>query len=124
MGNIFRKKERKFLMLGLDSAGKTTILFKLKLGEVITTIPAIGFSVDTLEYKNLTLYALDLGGQEKIRALWKHYFQNIQGLIFVIDSSDRERIDEACNELQRLLAEDELRNAALLIFANKQVCRY
>ena len=124
MGNIFRKKERKFLMLGLDSAGKTTILFKLKLTEVITTIPAIGFSVDTLEYKNLTLYAWDLGGQEKIRALWKHYFQNIQGLIFVIDSSDRERIDEACNELQRLLAEDELRNAALLIFANKQVCRY
>ena len=122
MGNIFRKKERKFLMLGLDSAGKTTILFKLKLAEVITTIPAIGFSVDTLEYKNLTLYAWDLGGQEKIRALWKHYFQNIQGLIFVIDSSDRDRIDEACNELHRLLAEDELRNVALLIFANKQVC--
>ena len=56
------------------------------------------------------------------RPLWRHYFQNTQGLIFVVDSNDRERIGEARDELMRMLAEDELREAVLLIFANKQVC--
>ena len=63
----------------------------------------------------------DVGGQDKIRPLWRHYFQNTQGLIFVVDSNDRERISEARDELMRMLAEDELREAVLLIFANKQV---
>lgn len=62
----------------------------------------------------------DVGGQDKIRPLWRHYFQNTQGLIFVIDSNDRERIAEAEQELQSMLREDELRDAILLIFANKQ----
>jgi signal recognition particle receptor subunit beta len=61
-----------------------------------------------------------VGGQDKIRPLWRHYFQNTQGLIFVIDSNDRERIGEARDELSRMLNEDELRDAVLLIFANKQ----
>lgn len=63
----------------------------------------------------------DVGGQDKIRPLWRHYFQNTQGLIFVVDSNDRERVGEAREELMRMLAEDELRDAVLLIFANKQV---
>ena len=64
----------------------------------------------------------DVGGQDKIRPLWRHYFQNTQGLIFVVDSNDRERVGEARDELHRMLQEDELRDAVLLIFANKQVC--
>ncbi|XP_077000938.1 ADP-ribosylation factor 1-like isoform X2 [Tamandua tetradactyla] len=91
MGNIFAnlfkglfsKKEMRILMVGLDAAGKTTILYKLKLGEIVTTIPTIG-------------------------------------LIFVVDSNDRERVTEAREELMRMLAEDELRDAVLLVFANKQ----
>uniref|UniRef100_A0A667H2Y2 ARF GTPase 3 n=1 Tax=Lynx canadensis TaxID=61383 RepID=A0A667H2Y2_LYNCA len=90
MGNIFGnllksligKKEMRILMVGLDAAGKTTILYKLKLGEIVTTIPTIG-------------------------------------LIFVVDSNDRERVNEA-GGLMRMLAEDELRDAVLLVFANKQ----
>ena len=66
----------------------------------------------------------DVGGQDKIRPLWRHYYQNTQGLIFVVDSNDRERIGEARDELMRMLAEDELREAVLLIFANKQVCNF
>lgn len=62
----------------------------------------------------------DVGGQDKIRPLWRHYFQNTQGLIFVVDSNDRERVNEAREELTRMLAEDELRDAVLLVFANKQ----
>ncbi|KAF6119688.1 hypothetical protein HJG60_010138 [Phyllostomus discolor] len=129
MGNIFGnllksligKKEMRILMVGLDAAGKTTILYKLKLGEIVTTIPTIGFNVETVEYKNISFTVWDVGGQDKIRPLWRHYFQNTQGLIFVVDSNDRERVNEAREELMRMLAEDELRDAVLLVFANKQV---
>merc|ERR1711976_934589 len=93
---------------------------KLKLGEVVTTIPTIGFNVETVEYKNISFTVWGVGGQDKIRPLWRHYFQNTQGLIFVVDSNDRERIVEAADELQKMLNEDELRDAILLVFANKQ----
>ncbi|VDI12226.1 ADP-ribosylation factor 1 [Mytilus galloprovincialis] len=105
---------------GLDAAGKTTILYKLKLGEIVTTIPTIGFNVETVEYKNISFTVWDVGGQDKIRPLWRHYFQNTQGLIFVVDSNDRERAEEAQEELCKMLQEDDLREAALLVFANKQ----
>ena len=92
----------------------------MKLGEIVTTIPTIGFNVETVEYKNISFTVWDVGGQDKIRPLWRHYFQNTEGLIFVVDSNDRERIAEARDELNRMLAEDELREAVLLVFANKQ----
>ncbi|KAG6467526.1 hypothetical protein ZIOFF_074656 [Zingiber officinale] len=117
---LFAKKEMRILMVGLDAAGKTTILYKLKLGEVVTTIPTIGFNVETVEYKNISFTVWDVGGQDKIRPLWRHYFQNTQGLIFVVDSNDRDRVLEARDELHRMLNEDELRDALLLVFANKQ----
>ncbi|CAG0885364.1 unnamed protein product, partial [Darwinula stevensoni] len=117
---LFGKKQMRILMVGLDAAGKTTILYKLKLGEIVTTIPTIGFNVETVEYKNICFTVWDVGGQDKIRPLWRHYFQNTQGLIFVVDSNDRERITEAQEELQKMLQEDELRDAVLLVFANKQ----
>ncbi|KAK9112668.1 hypothetical protein Scep_020187 [Stephania cephalantha] len=117
---LFAKKEMRILMVGLDAAGKTTILYKLKLGEIVTTIPTIGFNVETVEYKNVSFTVWDVGGQDKIRPLWRHYFQNTQGLIYVVDSNDRERVTEARDELHRMLSEDELRDATLLVFANKQ----
>ncbi|WVQ82119.1 ADP-ribosylation factor [Cryptococcus sp. DSM 104549] len=110
LNGLFGKKEMRILMVGLDAAGKTTILYKLKLG----------FNVETVEYKNISFTVWDVGGQDKIRPLWRHYFQNTQGIIFVVDSNDRERITEAREELQRMLSEDELRDALLLVFANKQ----
>merc|ERR1712053_40026 len=127
---LFGKKEMRILMVGLDAAGKTTILYKLKLGEIVTTIPTIGFNVETVEYKNISFTVWDVGGQDKIRPLWRHYYQNTQGIIFVIDSNDKDRIHSENNnsagessakeELHRMLAEDELRDAVLLVFANKQ----
>ncbi|XP_030830056.1 ADP-ribosylation factor [Strongylocentrotus purpuratus] len=117
---LFGKKEMRILMVGLDAAGKTTILYKLKLGEIVTTIPTIGFNVETVEYKNISFTVWDVGGQDKIRPLWRHYFQNTQGIIFVVDSNDRERLAEAKEELNRMLSEDELRDAVLLVLANKQ----
>ena len=102
------KKDMRILMVGLDAAGKTTILYKLKLGEVVTTIPTIGFNVETVEYKNISFTVWDVGGQDT------------QGLIFVVDSNDKARIEDARNELHKMLQEEELKDADLLVFANKQ----
>ncbi|CAD7929316.1 unnamed protein product [Amoebophrya sp. A25] len=120
LDKLAQKKDCRILMVGLDAAGKTTILYKLKLGEVVTTIPTIGFNVETVEYKNINFTVWDVGGQDKIRPLWRHYYQNTQGLIFVVDSNDRDRIVEARDELTKMLNEDEMRDAILLVFANKQ----
>jgi len=120
LNRLFAKRQMRILMVGLDAAGKTTILYKLKLGEIVTTIPTIGFNVETVEYKNISFTVWDVGGQDKIRPLWRHYYQNTQGLIFVVDSSDRERIQESHDELHKMLNEDELRDAIVLVFANKQ----
>uniref|UniRef100_A0A8C9Y0I5 ARF GTPase 5 n=1 Tax=Sander lucioperca TaxID=283035 RepID=A0A8C9Y0I5_SANLU len=80
----------------------------------------MGFNVETVEYKNISFTVWDVGGQDKIRPLWRHYFQNTQGLIFVVDSNDRERVAESAEELTKMLTEDELKDAVLLVFANKQ----
>jgi len=114
------KREARILMVGLDAAGKTTILYKLKLGEIVTTIPTIGFNVETVQYKKVSFTVWDVGGQDKIRPLWRHYFQNTQGLIFVVDSNDRERIGEAAEELNKMLREEELKDVVVLVLANKQ----
>ncbi|KAF9182675.1 hypothetical protein BGZ51_005745 [Haplosporangium sp. Z 767] len=120
LATLISKREMRILMVGLDAAGKTTILYKLKLGEIVTTIPTIGFNVETVEYKNISFTVWDVGGQDKIRPLWRHYFQNTQGIIFVVDSNDRDRVSDARNELISMLDEEELRDALLLVFANKQ----
>ncbi|TRY92890.1 hypothetical protein DNTS_005706 [Danionella cerebrum] len=114
------KRDIRILMVGLDAAGKTTILYKLKLGEVVSTLPTIGFNVERVDYKNISFTVWDVGGQTKIRSLWKYYFQFTQALIFVVDSSDHERIETAAEELHMMLAEDEMRDAILLVLANKQ----
>nr|XP_027202188.1 ADP-ribosylation factor 2-like [Dermatophagoides pteronyssinus] len=107
-------------MLGLDAAGKTTILYRFKLGEIVTTIPTIGFNVETVQYRNITFTVWDIGGQGKIRPLWKHYFIGTHALIYVIDCNDKDRIPTAKAELETLLKEELLSDAVLLIYANKQ----
>lgn len=114
------KEETRVLMLGLDGAGKTSTLYKLKLGEVVTTIPTIGFNVETVEYRNLQLAVWDVGGQKKIRVLWHHYFRGANAIIYVLDSSDVDRVEEAREELMSMLDSDELASIPLLVYANKQ----
>merc|ERR1712137_174920 len=118
--SLLGKQDARIIMVGLDAAGKTTILYKFKLGEVVTTIPTVGFNVETVDYKNISFTVWDIGGQDKIRRLWRHYYSGTNGIIFVIDSNDRERIDQAQEELSKLLNEDELLDAAVLVLANKQ----
>lgn len=96
------------------------ILYKLKLDTDVTTIPTVGFNVETVTYKNTKFNVWDVGGQDKIRPLWRHYFSGTQGLIFVIDSNDRDRLEEARSELARIIQDREMKDALLLVFANKQ----
>eukprot|EP01083_Nonionella_stella_P004295 12417_1 len=129
IGKLWKKlaggqKPLRILMVGLDNAGKTTILYKLKIGEVVTTIPTIGFNVENVEYKNLKFTVWDVGGQQSIRQLWKHYYSNTDAIIFVLDANDTKRVrgNEHCakEELHRLMGEVELENCILLVLANKQ----
>lgn len=117
---LWTKKEIRILILGLDNAGKTTLLYRLKIGEVVTTIPTIGFNVESVTYKNLNFNVWDLGGQTSIRPYWRCYYSNTAAVVFVIDSTDVERLETAAGELRAMLDEEELRDAALLVFANKQ----
>ena len=117
----FSDRPAKILMLGLDAAGKTTVLYKLKLNEVVNTIPTIGFNVESLSpVKNVSFTMWDIGGQDKIRPLWKHYFVGTHGLIFVVDSSDKHRFDEVREELTWILNSEELVGVPLVVLANKQ----
>ncbi|KAL9586947.1 MAG: hypothetical protein Q9212_000549 [Teloschistes hypoglaucus] len=120
LSGLWGKKEIRILILGLDNAGKTTLLYRLKIGEVVTTIPTIGFNVESVTYGNLNFNVWDLGGQTSIRPYWRCYYANTAAVIFVIDSTDIERLGTASEELAAMLNEDELRDAALLVFANKQ----
>jgi ADP-ribosylation factor protein 1 len=90
----------KVVMLGLDAAGKTTILYRLHMGEVLSTVPTVGFNVEKVQYKNVVFTVWDVGGQEKLRPLWKMYLSNSDALIYVVDSLDRERIIDARQEFQ------------------------
>ncbi|KAK8283582.1 hypothetical protein V6Z12_D08G104800 [Gossypium hirsutum] len=128
MGILFTKlfssllgnKEARILVLGLDNAGKTTILYRLQMGEVVSTIQAIGFNVETVQYNNIKFQVWDLGGQTSIRPYWRCYFPNTQAIIYVVDSSDTDRLVIAKEEFHAILEEEELRGAVVLIFANKQ----
>ena len=117
---LLGKQQCRILMVGLDAAGKTTILYQLKLGEMTQTKPTLGFNVETVSYKNIEFMVWDMGGQDKIRQLWSHYYEGTQALIFVVDSADAERMDEARQELHKLMEQEELKDAVLLVYANKQ----
>jgi len=128
MGGIFSSlfsrlwgsKELRILILGLDGAGKTTILYRLQIGEVVTTIPTIGFNVETVRYGNIKFQVWDLGGQTSIRPYWRCYYSNTDAIIYVVDSTDKERMGISKSELVAMLEEEELKSAVLLVMANKQ----
>lgn len=110
----------KVLLIGLDAAGKTTIAYKLKDGEVLTTIPTIGFNVEqTRVQKNFSFVIWDVGGPDKIRPLWRHYYEGKFALLFVVDGADRDRISEASGELQKLFFEPDFPSPIILIWLNK-----
>lgn len=117
-----RQKERelRILILGLDNAGKTTIVKKFSGEDIDTISPTLGFSIKTLEHRNYKLNIWDVGGQKSLRSYWRNYFESTDGLIWVVDSADRRRMDDCKEELKNLLVEERLAGATLLVLANKQ----
>ena len=103
-------------MVELDAARQTTILFKLKLGEIVTTITTIGRKVETVEYNNLCFAMRSAGGQDKIQPRRRQFFRRVHGLVYTADSNDRDRVEEANKELIKVPNEDEMCDAAVLIF--------
>ena len=125
---ITGQKKLRLLVLGLDCAGKTTILYKLKLGETITAVPTLGFSVEYLEYKNMTINCFDLGGSDRatFMLLRQCMEQNKSAhehtaIVFVVDACDSERLLEASKELEKVrLRIEDYQNVPILLFLNKQ----
>ena len=113
------KREIRCLMLGLDASGKTALLYQMKLGEVVTTIPTIGFNVETITVRRTECVIWDVGGQDKIRPLWHCYISGTNVLFFVVDSSDSSRFADARAQLCRVLR-DDLNDAQVCVVANKQ----
>ncbi|KAG4067359.1 hypothetical protein HA402_000350 [Bradysia odoriphaga] len=114
------EKEVRILLLGLDNAGKTTILKQLASEEVTQVTPTAGFNIKSVLSDGFKLNVWDIGGQQKIRPYWKNYFENTDALVYVIDCSDRKRLLETGNELNELLIDEKLVQVPLLVFANKQ----
>ncbi|KAL1521778.1 hypothetical protein AB1Y20_021431 [Prymnesium parvum] len=115
-----KEHEMRLLMLGLDNAGKTTVVKKFNGEDIDLISPTLGFNIKTLEYSGFKLNIWDVGGQTSLRSYWRNYFESTDGLIWVVDSSDRARLLDCKAELQQLLQQERLAGASLLVFANKQ----
>ncbi|TRY56188.1 hypothetical protein DNTS_002541 [Danionella cerebrum] len=118
------KPAARILLLGLDGAGKSTLLYKLKYNEDFHTVPTIGFNVEMIEAKKnrdkISLTVWDVGGQAKMRAHWRNFYQDTAGVVFVVDSSDIKRLEEAKGVLEQLLKSEHLRGRPVVLLANKQ----
>lgn len=110
----------RILMVGLDNAGKTTIVMRINGEDTSIISPTLGFNIKTIEYQSYRLNIWDVGGQKTIRSYWRNYFEQTDGLVWVVDSSDLRRLDDCKEELHNLLKEERLSGSSLLILANKQ----
>ena len=119
--DFFSRSRNKFkiIILGIQNAGKTTILYRLSIGQLVKTTPTIGSNVEEISYNNVKLQTWDLGGQESSRSVWDIYFTNTDAIIYVIDTND-ETYDDSKEQFYKLLKNETLRNAVILIYANKQ----
>eukprot|EP00891_Asterochloris_glomerata_P001300 jgi/Astpho2/1300/e_gw1.00024.76.1_t len=115
-----REKEIRILMVGLDNAGKTTIVKRINGEDTSTVSPTLGFNIKTMQFHDGRLNIWDVGGQKTLRSYWRNYYEQTDAMIWVVDSADTQRLQDCRQELHGLLKEERLAGASLLIFANKQ----
>lgn len=115
-----KEKQIRLLILGLDNSGKTTVVKSILDEDVNKISPTLGFTINTLKYKDYTVNMWDIGGQTTIRSYWRNYFEQTDGVIWVVDSSDKLRLKDCKEELHNLLKQDKLSGSTLLVLCNKQ----
>ncbi|TPX62020.1 hypothetical protein SpCBS45565_g07090 [Spizellomyces sp. 'palustris'] len=113
-------KEIRVLLLGLDNAGKTSILKRLASEDITEIKPTQGFNIKSVQQEGFKMNVWDIGGQKSIRPYWRNYFESTDVLIYIIDSADKRRLEETGEELHNLLEENKLAGVPVLVFANKQ----
>ncbi|KAH8829941.1 ADP-ribosylation factor-like protein [Flagelloscypha sp. PMI_526] len=118
--NRRKEREMRILFLGLDNAGKTTIVKKINGEDIMSVSPTLGFNIKTFQHGKYTLNIWDVGGQRTLRPYWRNYFEQTDAIVWVVDSSDRMRMNDCREELHSMLTEDRLAGASLLVLANKQ----
>jgi GTP-binding protein SAR1 len=112
-------KDAKILFLGLDNSGKTTLLSVLKTNKLASADPTFHPNYEELIVGNLRLQTHDLGGHEAARRLWKDYFTQVDGVVFIVDAADCDRFPEARKELAALLDDDSLHGVPIVVLGNK-----
>lgn len=118
---MWKRRPIKVLYFGLDAAGKTTLLYRLKLGELVATIPTMGFNVEDVDHKGHALQIWDIGTRDKSRVLIRHYLNSMDGVVFVVDSNDRERFNEAVEDFFMYVIQHEaMVQVPVVVLANKQ----
>ncbi|NXV11039.1 ARL11 protein, partial [Cepphus grylle] len=117
----WRRRDARVVMLGLDFAGKSTLLYKLKSGRAVETCPTVGFNVESLQTPcGLSFTLWDVGGQGSLRASWPDYLEDTSTLVFVFDSTDTARLPEAAAALEEALSHPGMAGVPVLLLANKQ----
>lgn len=114
-----KEREVRILMLGLDNAGKTTVIKRFCNKDITTISPTLGFQICPLQFRDFTINFWDIGGQQTLRSYWRNYFEATDGIVWVVDSNDAGRLETCAKELHALLGEERLSGASLLIFLNK-----
>lgn len=115
-----KEKQIRLLVLGLDNSGKTTVVKSIMGQDVNETSPTLGFTINTLKHGDYTINMWDIGGQTTIRSYWRNYFEQTDGVVWVVDSSDKLRLQDCKEELHNLLKQDKLAGSTLLVLCNKQ----
>lgn len=113
-------REARILVLGLDNAGKTTVLKNLSDEDITHISPTQGFNVKSIRQEGFRLNVWDIGGHSSIRPYWRNYFEHTDGVVYVVDSADQRRMTECSQELTSLLSEELLSGVPVIVFANKQ----